>query len=167
LPEDIRADAELVASIHDEVARSLSEAFVRTGLPIFALQNIGPVSARVYQFLESALLEEMQVALDRVHEHAKLQLRRDPYTEWLEVSYVRSVYRRIEYTLGPDAKGRVWRAFDYGYGSLGVLLSETWPRMRPLAFAVFKVLSLEARQFKDHDEVERQLRNMTITGGVH
>jgi len=167
LPEEIRSDEALVDSIHDDLARSLQDAFLRIGVPIYALKNIGPISARVYQGLEAALLDELKTALDRCNEHKKLQHRRDAFAEWLEVSYVRAVYRRVEFTLGPEAAARVWRPFAYGYCNLGVLLSETWPRSRPLAFAIFRVLSLEAHRFKDEEQARQQLHNMTVTSGVH
>jgi len=166
LPEDIRGDEALVASIHEEVALSLRDVFARTGVPLFALKNIGPVSARVYEALETSLLEEMQSALDRVNEHKKLAYRRDPFAEWLEVAYLRGLYRRIEYTLGPDALARVWKPFAYAYCNLGVLLSETWPRRRPLAFSVFRLLSVEAHRFQDQQQAQQQLHNMTVTSGV-
>src|ERR1035438_1881442 len=48
-------------------------------------------------------------------------------SEWLEVSQLRRLYRRIEYCLGEPVALRLWPEFAYAYGFLGVRLSESLP----------------------------------------
>jgi hypothetical protein len=166
LPAAVRDDDEIVTQIHEEVARTLAGPIAREGAPLFAMNGYGPISARVYQQVEAQLLGEMERALANLDARTAARVRNDPFSEWLEASYVRSVYRRLEHCLGPEAAAHVWPHFAFSYGRLGVRLSETSPRMRPLAYAVFKCLSGEAVRFDDKENIKQQAHNMTVTSGV-
>ena len=167
LPEAIRSDEELVASIHDDIAGALTEVVLREGAPLFALKAYGPISARVYQRVEAELFGEMDRTLRRLDERTKAGRRGDgPFEEWLEASQIRSLYRRIEMALGPEAAANVYPHFAFTYCNLGVMLSETQPRMRPLAHAIFKCLSGEATQFDDKENIKQQEHNMKVTAGA-
>ncbi len=167
LPEAIRSDEELVASIHEDVAAALTEPILREGAPLFAMNQYGPVSARVYQRVEAALLGEMDRMLRTFDERTKAGLRGyGPFDEWLEASQLRSIYRRIEMALGPEAVASVYPYFAYTYGNLGVMFAETEPRMRPLAHAIFKCLSGEAARFEDQENIKQQAHNLKVTAGA-
>lgn len=167
LPEAIRSDEELVASIHDEIAAALGDVVLREGAPLFAMKGYGPVSARVYQRVEAALLGEMDRKLRLLDERTKTGQRGyGPFEDWLEASEIRSLYRRIEMALGPDAVANVYPHFAFTYCNLGVMFSETQPRMRPLAHAIFKCLSGEAIRFEDQENITQQAHNMKVTAGA-
>ncbi len=167
LPEAIRTDDELVAGVHEEIAAALTEPILREGAPLFAMKAYGPISARVYQRVEAALFGEMERTLRALDMRTKAGHRRDSaFEEWLEASEVRSLYRRIEMALGPDAIGQVWPHFVFSYCNLGVQLAETAPRMRPLAHAIFKCLSGEAVRFDDKENIKQQAHNMRVTAGA-
>jgi hypothetical protein len=166
LPEELRGDEAQVNAIHDELASAVAQALTRCDVPLHALPRYGPVSARVHQKVESALLGEWSRTIAQVEERRATYERRDGYGEWLEVSRVRRLYRRIEYCLGEPTVARLWPQFAYSYGNLGVRLSESLPRMRPLAHAVFAVMAREAERFQDLENVQRQASNMKITSGT-
>ncbi len=159
----IAADEELLGQLHDDVAADISKALRRLEIPLHALKRFGPISARVMQAIERDLLDELEQTLKKLEERRKDQTRYDGKAEWLEVSHVRTVYRRVEYVLGEAAVARAWRATCFAYCSLGVLLSEYYPRMRPLAFAVFSCLHREAVRFSDEQNASLMLRNMEVT----
>ena len=163
LPPEMRDDEEAVASIHDDVASALTGPLAREGAPLFAMKAYGPISARVYQNVETALLGEMERALDALDARMKHGDRLDATGEWLEASYVRAVYRKIQMTLGSDAGARVWPRFVFSYCGLGVDLSENEPRIRPLAYAIFNCLHGEAVRLEDEDNVRQQAHNMRVT----
>lgn len=169
LSDEVKADPEAIDAFHESVADALAAPIAKNLIvPLYALapRGFGPVSARVYQKVETALFGELERAIRAIDERCDHHLRRDPFGEWLEVSQVRSIYRRIRATLGDDAARHVWPVFCRGYCRLGVQLSETWPRMRPLAHAVFKVLHSEAVRFEDAANIEQQAHNVAVTSGL-
>ena len=68
--------------------------------------------------------------------------------------------------LGTPAAAEIYPRFVHLYCNVGVELSERFPRMRPLAHAVFKCLSGEALRFQDAENVSQQAHNMHVTSGV-
>jgi hypothetical protein len=166
LPAEIKADDAQTSAVHEELATAIADALSSCDAPLYALPRYGPVSARVHQKVETALSAEWARMMKQVEARRASYERLDGYGEWLEASRVRRLYRRIEYTLGEPAVARLWGQFVYAYCFLGVRLSETLPRMRPLAHAVFAVLAKEAERFGDVENVARQLSNMKITSGV-
>lgn len=166
LSPELANDPELLASVHDAVADALTKALENTMLPIYAKPRYGPVSARVYQRLEVALVGKLERAMDATKARVDADHRLDSFGEWVDVSYLRSAYRQLESTLGPEAAARVYPRFAYVYGNLGVMLSERIPRNRPLAYAVFNVLHKEAERFEDPENVRQQTHNMKVTSGI-
>ena len=123
----------------------------------------GAISARVYQKLETHVMSELQSALAAVRERTVRLVRGTNRDEWLEVSCVRALFRRLEYTLGTAAAGAQAGAMFFNYGNFGVMLSESVPRRRPLAHAVFHCLRNEANRFHNADALRREMKNMTVT----
>ena len=169
LTDELKNDAEALDAFHDELANAIAEPISRNLVPLFVLahRGFGPISARVCQRVEVELFNELERALVAIDERRAHAVRRDPFGEGVEVSYVRSIYRRIQSTLGDGAARHVWPMFCQGYCRLGVQLSETWPRMRPLAHAVFKVLHTEAVRFEDHAHIQQQAHNLGVTSGFY
>lgn len=173
LPEEIKSNAEITAEIHDEIAKAIAPRLLAMGAPLYLLNIYGPISARVYQYVETELFGEMDRVFKALQERFKLDKqfnmgmgREDPFTEWCRVSSVRALYRRAEMHLGTAAVARIYPVFAHRYCNLGVELSEHYPRMRPLAHAVFKCLSGEAARFNDAENIKQQAHNMLVTSGV-
>jgi hypothetical protein len=167
-PELRAAPAEEIDLFHDEIAEAIAAQLTYVPAPLFiiAQRGYGPISARVHQKVESALFDELNRAAANIDERVSQGLRRPPFGEWMEVSYVRSIYRRIEQTLGEGAARYVWPTFAGAYCALGVQLSESFPRMRPLAFAVFRVLSAESIRWNDAPNISQQAHNLAVTSGI-
>jgi hypothetical protein len=166
LPEAIRDDDELVDFAHEEIAKALVHPVLRIDAPLHAMPAHGPISARVYQDAETALSGEVDRALAMVTERLERGERLDPFSEWCQVSHVRSAYHRLGTTIGPHAVAQIWPNLVYVYCKLGVDLSEKYPRMRPLAHAVFRSLWCDATRFEDRTNIDQQLHNMNVTAGV-
>ncbi|HEX7664577.1 MAG TPA: hypothetical protein VF407_08705 [Polyangiaceae bacterium] len=166
LPPEIASDDEAADAIAESIADAVTAALRDRGAPLFALRFHGTVSARVYQKLESAVTNDLTIALKAIRERAERRLRGTPKDEWLEVSRVRGLYRTIEFTLGTQAAGAFASQMFYDYGRLGVMLSETFPRRRPLAHAVFHCLHDEAVRFGNAEAQRRELKNMGVTSRV-
>lgn len=166
LPPTVREDEELTNLVHDEIAKALTGPIARECPPLFAMNAYGPISARVYQQVETLLLSEMERAFVALEHRANAGLRQDAFSEWMEASYVRSVFRRVEMALGPDVAARVWPDFVHWYGNFGVQLSETAPHRRVLAHTIFKALSGDAVRFGDEANVKQQEHNVIVTSGV-
>lgn len=166
LPPTVREDEELTNLVHDDIAKALTGPIAREGAPLFAMNAYGPISARVYQQVETLLLGEMERALLALQERANAGLRQHAFNEWMEASYVRSVFRRIEMALGPDVAARVWPDYVLWYGNFGVQLSETAPHRRVLAHTIFKALSGDAARFDDEANVKQQAHNVIVTSGL-
>jgi hypothetical protein len=166
IPEAIRGDEAMVEALHEELAATLAAAILPRGAPIFSMDGYGPISARVYQRLEADVRSALSRALDELVDLAERKERQDAAVEWLLVSRARAAYRKLEFTLGPDAAAQCWPQMRYAYGKFGVLLSETIPRRRPLAHAVFKCLAREAERFNDAESLARERNNMEVTRGV-
>jgi hypothetical protein len=165
IPESRRQDEGWLNQVQDDVATALTDLLRYRDIPIHALP-LGPISARVYEQLELALTTELANALEVAVARSHMKQRSDALSEWVEASYVRSVFRRLERTLGPAAAARHWPSYKHGYTALGVHLSETWFRMRPLAHAVFASLLFDAERFSDPQHVTLQRKNCGITGGL-
>ncbi|OJY23879.1 MAG: hypothetical protein BGO98_18275 [Myxococcales bacterium 68-20] len=166
LPPAVREDEELTNLVHDDIAKALTGPIAREGAPLFAMNAYGPISARVYQQVETMLLGEMERALLALQERANTGLRQHAFREWMEASYVRSVFRRVEMALGPDVAARVWPDYVLWYGNFGVQLSETAPHRRVLAHTIFKALSGDAARFDDEANVKQQAHNVIVTSGL-
>jgi hypothetical protein len=163
LPPELRFDEEAIAEVGDAIASSVFEALRSRGAPVFALRMHGSISARVYQKLESCVIGELNAAMGSMRERTTRMIRGSNREEWLEVSRVRALFRRVEYTLGTPAAGSLANALIFNYGNFGVMLSETIPRRRPLAHAVFHVLRNEAGRFQQIDALARENKNMVVT----
>lgn len=166
IPEELRRDEDALAAFHEEVAAAVATSLLRFEFPIGALRAYGPISARVHQRLEQSHFESLEKACRAIDERVKVGLRHSKADEWFEASVVRRLYRRLELTLGTQAAARVWPTYAHSYCRLGVHLSETYPRMRPLAHAVFSSLQQDAERFGDAAHVELEARNMAVTAGV-
>ena len=106
-------------------------------------------------------------ALTVLEERAKMGwIRRSPLDDWLDASLLRSLYRRLELTLGEAAAARVFPRFRSIYWKLALQLSENYPRMRPLAHAAFAVLYRDAVRFGDETNIPILTKNLAITRGV-
>jgi hypothetical protein len=163
---ELKADEAAIAEIDDAIADGVFEALRSRGAPIFALKMHGAISARVYQKLETCVVGELNAAMASVRERTVRMIRGTNREEWIDVSRVRAHYRRVEYTLGTPAAGALANALLFNYGNFGVMLSETIPRRRPLAHAVFHVLRNEAGRFKQIDALARENKNMVVTSRV-
>jgi hypothetical protein len=163
LPPELIADEDGAAEIADAISEGVFEALRSRGTPVFALKIHGAVSARVYQKLESFVQSELHASLQSVRERTVRKLRGNSRDEWLEASRVRALYRRVEYTLGTPAVGAHAQALFFNYGNFGVMLSETNPRRRPIAHAVFHCLRNEAQRFEHAEALKRENKNMGIT----
>jgi hypothetical protein len=163
LSPELVADEEALSEIGNAIADGVFEALRSRGVPIFALKTHGAISARVYQKLESAVMGELNAAMASVRERTVRFMRGTNRDEWLEVSRVRALYRRVETTLGTPAAGSLANALLFNYGNFGVMLSESIPRRRPLAHAVFHVLRNEAGRFNHIDALARENKNMVVT----
>lgn len=166
IPVDAREDADLVTSMQDDAASAIASLLVPNPPPIGALRVFGPVSARVYQKLESLLLNDLSRMAAGVRERAKASWRYDATREWTDASMSRIVFRRIEQTFGTAAAAQVWPEYGNVYCKLGVLLAETRPRRRPLAHAVFESLRQDAERFGDEMQATQNARNTEVTSGV-
>ncbi|MEO7112013.1 MAG: hypothetical protein ABI183_16335 [Polyangiaceae bacterium] len=163
LSPELVADEEALAEVGNAIADSVFEALRSRGAPIFALKTHRAISARVYQKLESAVMGDLNAAMAAVRERTVRFMRGTNRDEWLEVSRVRALYRRVEYTLGTPAAGSLVNVLLFNYGNFGVMLSESIPRRRPLAHAVFHVLRNEAGRFHNIDALARENKNMVVT----
>ncbi|AKU99390.1 hypothetical protein AKJ09_06054 [Labilithrix luteola] len=166
LPEDVRKDEALLESVYDDIADSIAKSLVHHPAPLFMLTQPGIVSARVYQRLESALTNELTSALTALGERHKRGVRTSLHEELLETSRVRGIYRRFEQCFGPQAVAQYLPSLVEGYGNFGVSLSETLPRRRPLAYALFNVLHGEARRFQHADYITLYWKNMNVTSAI-
>jgi hypothetical protein len=166
IPADARANADLVAAMQEEAASAITALLLANPPPIGALGRFGPVSARVHQKLESALFDELSRVVSGLRERAKQHWRYDPYREWVDVSMTRVAFRKIEQTFGPAASAQVWPSYAHAYCNLGVQLSETEPRRRPLAHAVFESLRRDAERYGDKAQLEQQRHNTRVTAGI-
>jgi hypothetical protein len=166
IPVEAREDAELVAAMQDDVANAMVPLLAPNPPPIGALRRFGPVSARVYQKLESLLLNELSRMASGVRERAKETWRYDAAREWTDASMSRIAFRRIEQTFGTAAAAQVWPEYGHVYCKLGVLFAETRPRRRPLAHAVFESLRQDAQRFGDEAHAAQNTRNTLVTSGV-
>lgn len=160
---ELKSDEEAIAEVDDAIADGVFEALRSRGVPIFALKMHGAISARVYQKLETRVVGELNAALASVRERTVRMIRGTNREEWLDVSRVRAHFRRVEYTLGTPAAGALANALIFNYGNFGVMLSESIPRRRPLAHAVFHVLRNEAGRFRHIDALARENKNMQVT----
>jgi hypothetical protein len=165
LPSDIREDADLVSGVQDAVAESIAEVLAPTGAPLFAMSRFGPISARVHARLETMLFQDLTRRLKRLDERRTDSSRLDARGEWLEVSLVRALYRRLQHTLGEAAMARVQQQFAYSYGNFGVDMSNKAPRRRPLAHAIFHTLHGEGVRIGNQASIDLQAKNMRITEG--
>jgi hypothetical protein len=163
LPPEVVSDDEAVAQVADAISESVFEAVKSRGVPVFALKMHGAISARVYQKLESHVLGDLNAAMAAVRDRTVRSIRGTNRDEWVEVSRVRALYRRLEYTLGSSAAGSASKALLFNYGNFGVMLSESIPRRRPLAHAVFHVLRNEANRFGNPEALARENKNMVVT----
>ncbi|MEO8878158.1 MAG: hypothetical protein ABI461_21375 [Polyangiaceae bacterium] len=163
LGPDLLNDESACAEIADNIADAVFAPLQARGAPVFAMRVHGAISARVYQKLETYVMNELKSALAATRDRTVRLMRGTNREEWLEVSKVRALYRRIEYTLGPAAAGSFAQAMYFNYGNFGVMLSESLPRRRPLAFAVFHCLRNEANRFQNSDALARENKNMTVT----
>jgi hypothetical protein len=71
VPEEIRDDEALVEAIQEEVAIAVAEVLEPHAPPIFALTTPGPISARVYEKLESRLFDELSRVISPLHERTQ------------------------------------------------------------------------------------------------
>lgn len=166
LPEDVRKDEALLESVYDDIADSIAKSLVHHPAPLCALSQPGIVSARVYQRLESMLTNELTSALTALRERHQYGVRTSLHEELLETSRVRGIYRRFEQCFGTQAVAQYLPSLVQGYGNFGVSLSETVPRRRPLAYALFNVLHGEARRFQHADYIMLYSRNMNATSAI-
>lgn len=166
IPVELWEDEPHVDALQDEVATAIAETIHRGhGVPVFAMPGFGPISARVHQKLEVAVLQDVERTFAKMIASTESKSRGEPRTEWLEAAQGRGVYRRVQLILGNDAAARVWPRFLYAYSHFGVKLSETWPRRRPLAHAVFKCLEEEALRLEDAHHVALFRKNLGVTSG--
>lgn len=166
LPPEVKNDPEAAGAVAEELADGIVAAVKDRGLPVFALQAHGAVSARVYRALEAIVSEDLDQALKSGRERGERKIRGSPRDEWMEVSRIRGLYRRLEYTLGTSAAGGFAQQMFYSYNKLGVLFTATAPRRRPLAHAVFVVLRNEAARFGVKEAEDRETRNMRISSRI-
>ncbi len=169
VPAQLRSDDEMVESIQEDVAESLTQALYRSAaVPVHALEHPGPISSRVYAKLENLLLADLERELVAMIDSNKfgVAMRDDAMTEWLAAARARGLYRRVQFVLGDAAAARVWPRLMFAYCNFGVKLSETLPRRRPLAYAVFNCLHGEALRFQDLDRVELLTRNKNATANT-
>lgn len=167
VPPELAGDDAEVARLHDEAARALARILSGKEIPLFLLHGVmGPVSARVYTLLENELLAELEAALSAAGEKAALVARAPAKVEWLVVSRIRATYRRAQRTFGDAVNASMWPAVLVKYGKFGVMLSETAPRRRALAHAVFACLHKEATDLGDVLNQRIQARNLTVTAGL-
>jgi len=166
LPPEVASDEAAAGEIAEAIADGAFEALRLRGAPVFALKMHGAVSARVYQKLETSVLAELQTGLTTARERTARLMRGTVRDEWIEVSRLRALYRRVEYTLGSAAAGSLVQSMFFNYGNFGVMLSETAPRRRPLAHAVFHCLRNEAQRFENADALTREIKNMKVTSGA-
>ncbi len=166
IPSEARGDEELVSAMQDDVAATLASLLAGNPPPIGGLKVFGPVSARVYHKVESALFEGLvRVAAD-LRERSKESLRYDAVREWIDASMARIALRRIEQGFGPTVAAQVWQEYGNAYCKLGVQLSETRPRRRPLAHAVFESLRIDAGRYGDQAQAKQQEHNTRVTSGI-
>ncbi len=166
IPVEARADMELVGALQDEVADTLASLIAPHPPPICALAVFGPISARVHQKLESILFDRFSRMAAGLRERVKEGWRHDAVREWTDASTSRLAFRQIERALGHAAAARVWPEYARAYGNLGVLLSETLPRRRPLAHAVFVSVRRDATRFGDSEIAAHHARNARLTKGL-
>ena len=85
VPPEIRDDEESLARLHDEIASTVADTLRGRFVPIHAMPQYGPISARVHHKLESALMQEWATQKARIDERRQSYERRPAYQEWMEI----------------------------------------------------------------------------------
>ncbi len=137
VPSELQGDEAFVVGVQERLADGIASALSLRGAPLFRLATGGPISARVFQRLETKVTDDLTKAVTRWEERSKTRIRRTPTEDWDDVATLRMLFRRLEITLGPHAAARYFSRYNSVYWKLGSELSEQEPRMRPLAHAVF------------------------------
>lgn len=170
VPPEQRGDQAFIDATAESIAGAVFQAVRVQGVPIHTLEELGPVSYRVYAKLEADVSDDLLRLLAwleaRLQEfEARRCVLNPPLQEWHMASQVRALFRRYERTLGEAAANRVFNRYLVVQSAFAARLSNTWPRMRPLAYAVFHSLHIDAVRYGDRN-AELMARNMKITRGV-
>lgn len=170
IPPEQRDDQAFIDAMVESIASAVFEAVRIQGVPIYTLEDLGPVSCRVYAKLEAALSDDLLRLLSWLEARIEdLEARRcvlnPPLQEWHMASQVRALFRRYERTLGEAAANQVFNRYLVVQSAFAARLSDTWPRIRPLAYAMFHSLQLDAVRYGDRN-AEMMASNMKITRGV-
>lgn len=170
IPPEQRDDQAFIDAMAESIAAAVFEAVRVHGVPMHTLEELGPVSCRVYAKLEASVSDDLLRLLSwleaRIDDfEARRCVLNPPLQEWHMASQVRALFRRYERTLGEAAANQVFNRYLVVQSAFAARLSDTWPRMRPLAYAMFHSLHLDAVRYGDRN-AQLMADNMKVTRGV-